>query len=215
MTERSTKRPLKFQRRADARPDEVLDAALEMFTEKGFAATRVEDIAVRAGVSKGTVYLYFASKEALLEALVRRAIVPVANSALASISDFEGDPRDIIGLVLKSLSHRLADPAIIAVPKVVLREMAAFPHLAAMYRSEVLDLALPVVTGLIRKGIDSGYLRAVDPELTVRSIVGPVMVHVLLDEVFGIAPAGGLEIDRFIDNHLSILFHGISAVRAS
>ena len=73
VSERAKPSGPKFRRRSEARPDEVLDAALELFVEKGFAATRVEDIATRAGVSKGTVYLYFPSKEAVLEGLVRRA----------------------------------------------------------------------------------------------------------------------------------------------
>jgi AcrR family transcriptional regulator len=204
-------RPLKFRRRAEARPDEVLDAALALFMERGFAATRVEDIGKRAGVSKGTVYLYFPSKEAILEGLVRRAIVPVANSTLSALTDFEGNPRDIIALVIKALGQRFADPKIQAIPRIVLREVLGFPHLAAMYRTEVLDRALPVLERLIRNGIAAGYLRPVDPALTVRSIVGPVLLHVLLAEVFDITPPDGLELDRLVDNHLSILFDGLAA----
>lgn len=212
MNDTAKDRGLKFRRRAEARPDEVLDAALALFIEKGFAATRVEDIATRAGVSKGTVYLYFPSKESLLEGLVRRAIVPIASSALATLRDFEGDPRAVIAMVIKALGKRFADPKMVAIPKVVLREVLGFPHLAEMYRAEVLDRALPVMAGVIRKGIAAGYLKPVDPELTIRSIVGPIMLHVVLAEVFGIMPAGGLELDRLIDNHLAILFGGLSAV---
>lgn len=207
----SEKRQPKFRRRADARPDEVLDAALDLFTERGFAATRMEDVAARAGVSKGTVYLYFPSKEAVLEGLVRRAIVPVATSALSMAADFEGDPRGAITLVLKTLGRRLADPATMAVPKVVLREVLGFPHLAQTYRREVLDRVIPAVSAVIRRAVEAGHFRPVDPELTVRSIVGPVMVHVMLAEVFEVMPAGGLELDRLVDNHLAILFDGLSA----
>src|SRR5687767_9635670 len=81
----------KFRRRAEARPDEVLDAALDLFIEKGFAVTRVEDIARRAGLSKGAVYLYFDSKEKILEGLVRRAIIPIAEHALSFARGYEGD----------------------------------------------------------------------------------------------------------------------------
>lgn len=201
----------KFRRRAEARPDEVLDAALELFMEKGFAATRVEDIARRAGLSKGTVYLYFPSKEAVLEALVRRAVVPIADSALDALANYEGDPRPVISTVIRMVGKRFADPRIIAVPKVVFREVLGFPHLAEMYRTEVLDKVLPVIVGLIRRGIDQGYLRPVDPELTIRSIIGPLMLHVVLAEVFGVTPEGGLHFDQMVDNHLGILFDGLSA----
>lgn len=211
MTGASKSPERKFRRRAEARPDEVLDAALELFIEKGFAATRVEDIASRAGVSKGTVYLYFPSKDALLEGLVLRAIVPVADSALAAVAAHEGHPREIITLVLKTLGARFSDPRIVAIPKIVLREAAGFPHLAEIYRSAVLDRALPAFVGLIRRGIEAGHLRPVDPELTLRSVIGPILAHVILAEVFGVAPREGIELDRLIDNHLSILFDGLSA----
>lgn len=211
MSEIAEGRGPKFRRRAEARPDEVLDAALELFIEKGFAATRVEDIAKRAGLSKGTVYLYFPSKEAVLEALVRRAIIPIADSALGALAEYEGDPRIIITMVIKMVGKRFSDPRIVAVPKVVFREVLGFPHLAEMYRVEVLDKVLPVVIGLIRRGIEQGYLRQVDPELTVRSIIGPLMLHLLMAEIFGITPEGGLNFDRLVDNHLTILFDGLSA----
>jgi AcrR family transcriptional regulator len=201
----------KFRRRAEARPDEVLDAALDLFIEKGFAATRVEDIAKRAGLSKGAVYLYFPSKEAILEGLVRRAIIPIAENALGFLRDYEGDPRLVIAMVMKMMAHKLADPRVTAIPRIILREVAVFPDLAQMYRREVLDQVMPVLIGLIRKGIDQGYLRQVDPELTLRSIVGPVLAHLAMSELFGITPSDGVAIDRLIDNHLTILFDGLSA----
>ena len=201
----------KFRRRAEARPDEVLDAALELFRENGFAATRVEDIARRAGLSKGTVYLYFPSKEAVLEGLVRRAIIPVADTALQALANYEGDPRFVIAGVIRMVGQRFSDPRIVAVPKVVFREVLGFPHLAQMYRIEVLDKVLPAVIELIRKGIERGYLREVDPEMTVRSIIGPLLLHLVMAEIFDITPAGGLHFDKLVDNHLTILFDGLSA----
>ena len=202
----------KFRRRADARPDEVLDAALDLFIEKGFAATRVEEIARRAGLSKGAVYLYFSSKEAILEGLIRRAIVPIAESALGLVVAYEGDPRPAMALALRHLVGRLSEERTLAIPRLMLREMIHFPELAAMYRREVIDRVMPAMEGLIRKGMDQGYLRQVDPQLTLRSIIGPVLAHLMMSEIFGIAPAGGgLAMDRLIDNHLTILFDGLSA----
>ncbi|HEY9010459.1 MAG TPA: TetR/AcrR family transcriptional regulator, partial [Devosia sp.] len=192
-------------------PDEVLDAALELFIEQGFAQTRVDDIARRAGISKGAVYLYFASKEKILEALVRRAIVPIADNALGFVSDFEGDPRPVITMVMKMLAGRFADPKVFAIPKLILREVLSFPELAVMYRREVLDRVIPAVEAMIARGTDQGYFRAVDPHLTIRSIIGPLLLHVIMAEVFDIMPEGGLHFDKLIDNHLTILFDGLSA----
>ena len=201
----------KFRRRAEARPDEVLDAALELFVEKGFSATRVEDIATRAGLSKGAVYLYFPSKEAILEGLVRRAVLPIANNAIAFLENYSGDPRLVIGTVMKMIAGRLADPKLVAIPRLLIREIIHFPEFAQMYRREVLDRVIPAVQKLIANGITEGYLRPVDPELTVRSIVGPIMLHMLMAEIFGMTPKGGLSLDRLVDNHLTILFDGLSA----
>lgn len=211
MSAEAVQRGPKFRRRAEARPDEVLDAALDLFIERGFASTRVEDIASRAGLSKGAVYLYFPSKEAVLEGLVRRAIVPIATSALSFLQGYVGDPRVPITLALKTLAGRLAEPKVMAIPKLMMREMINFPEFAQMYRREVLDHVIPGIMGLIRTGIAEGHLRPVDPELTVRSIVGPIVMHVLMDEVFGIRPAAGLSVEQLIENHLTILFDGLSA----
>ena len=204
----------KFRRRAEARPDEVLDAALALFIEKGFAATRVEDIASRAGLSKGAVYLYFPSKEAILEGLVKRAVLPIANNALGFIENYVGDPRLVIASVMKMVAGRLADPKLVAIPRLLIREMIHFPEFAQMYRREVLDRVIPAVEKLIQNGIDEGYLRPVDPHLTIRSIIGPIALHMMLAEIFGITPPGGLEIGRLIDNHLTILFDGLSAPKS-
>ncbi|MGN6159646.1 MAG: TetR/AcrR family transcriptional regulator [Devosia sp.] len=211
MPESAEQRGPKFRRRAEARPDEVLDAALALFIEKGFAATRVEDIATRAGLSKGAVYLYFPSKESILEGLVRRAISPIADNALGMLRNYAGDPRLVISTALKMIAGRLKDPELVAIPRLLIREIVNFPEFAEMYRREVLDRVIPALIGLIENGIREGYFRKVDAELTLRSVIGPVIAHMLISELFGIRPRDGLAIDRLIDNHLSILFDGLSA----
>ena len=203
-----SRRVPKFRRRAQARPDELLDAALDLFIEFGFTQTRVDDIARRAGISKGAVYLYFPSKEAIMEALVRRAVVPIADSALAFF-DLDEDPRLVITMALKMAAQRLGDPRITAIPRIILREVNAFPELAQMYRREVLDKVIPTIERLIARGVDGGYLPPVDPDLTVRSIIGPLVLHVAMAEIFGIMPEGGLQFDKLVDNHLTILFDGL------
>jgi len=195
----------KFRRRAEARPDEVLDAALALFEAKGFAATSVEEVARGAGLSKAAVYLYFPSKQALLTALVRRAVAPVADLALEQFAGFRGDPRPPIGGMLRMM----ADPKVFVLPSLILREVAVGPQMAKVYRAEVLDRVLPALRGLIAQGVAGGHIRVVDPDLTVRSIMGPVLAHLLLAQVFGVMPEGGLQMERLIENHLGILFAGM------
>ena len=207
----SMKQEKKFSRRADARPDELLDAAMKVFAEKGFAGAKMDDIARVAGVSKGTVYLYFPSKDALMEGIVMRTVAPIAEGALPQLARFEGDPRLPITMLLKMIAGLLNNPENLSIPRLVLREGMNIPAIAEIYRRDVLDLAIPALTGLVARGVASGRLRAIDPELTVRSIIGPIIAHVMLNEVFGIRPEDGLALDRLIDNHLDILFGGISA----
>jgi AcrR family transcriptional regulator len=200
----------KFRRRAEARPDEVLDAALALFTEKGFAAARVDEIAKRAGISKGAVYLYFPSKEALFEAIIHRALGPIAEEALEQIASLPGNPRLIISSVLRVLALRLGAAQALAIPRLVIHEAPVFPEIAILYRRAVLDRVIPALTALIRRGVAEGHFRQIDPELTVRSVIGPVLMHMVLAEIFSITPADGLALDRLIENHIAILFDGLS-----
>ena len=110
---------------------------MELFTKRGFTRTTVDQVAKRAGLSKGTVYLYFPSKKALLAGLVRRAVVPVADQALGVISDYRGDPRQVIRQMVGMMAGKMADPKVFAVPKLVIREAVAAPEIAKMYREEV------------------------------------------------------------------------------
>ena len=198
----------KFRRRAAARPDEVLDAALTLFAAKGFAQTSVEEVARAAGLSKAAVYLYFPSKKALLAGLVRRAVAPVAEMALGS---GEGEPMSVITGLLRAAAGRMATPGVMAVPALVMREAAVAPEIAQVYREEVLDRVLPALRQIIARGVASGQFRPVDPDLTIRSVIGPVLSHMLLAQVFGILPEGGLRLEALVENHIAILQAGLRA----
>ncbi|KEO57538.1 TetR/AcrR family transcriptional regulator [Thioclava indica] len=207
----NTKSPTepKFRRRAEARPDEVLDAALSLFTEKGYARTTVDQVAKRAGFSKGTVYLYFASKEAILEGLVQRTVEPIAEAAFETMTDYRGDPRPVLAQFLRAMAQALADSKTRAVVMIILQEAPAAPNISALFRKAVLGRALPAVTALLAQGVAGGHIRAIDPELTARSVLGPVIGHLLLSEIFRIRPEGGLQMDRLVENHLTLLFAGL------
>lgn len=199
----------KFRRRAEHRPDELLDAALSLFVRKGYAHTSVAEIARAAGLSKGAVYLYFPSKQAILEALVERAVAPVARRALDAAGLAEADMRATLRNVFTIVATALGDPKVFAVPKLVIREAVVAPEIAEMYRRAVFDAIFPPVVKIMERAIAAGRMRPVDPELTIRSIIGPILAHLLLAEVFGLHPAEGLALDRLIENHLDILFNGL------
>ena len=199
----------KFRRRAQARRDEVLDAALELFTENGFAATRVEDIAAKAGISKGTVYLYFDSKEALMEGLIDRALSPVAATALTTLDQLGVDPRSVLTALGGLIAKNLGDPKVFAIPKLIMRESAQFPELARIYRRDVIDKVLPPMQRLITHQVEIGRFKPVDPELAIRSVIGPIIGHMIMAEVFGLVPEGGMRMDELVKQHIEIFLNGV------
>lgn len=202
-------KPLKFKRRAEARPNEVLDAALKLFMIKGFEATRVEDIAKTAGISKATVYLYFPSKQALLEGLVRRALSPTAALAEQALANFEGSAKQALRTALEIACKRAADPKVSAIPIIVLREGTRFPEIAQFYHSEILAHIMPALTSVVERGMATGEFRKVDAELTSRNIVGPLLLHLLVSVVFEIGDTSPEGLRKFLDNHMDVLMNGL------
>lgn len=198
----------KFRRRAEARPDEILDAALGVFTEKGFDATRVDDIAARAGLSKGAVYLYFDSKDALLRGLIEREIAPTALRLRSLALSGGADPKTAITLLVTMATQLLDDPHIFATPKLVLSTAPRFPEIAEFYRKRVVDETLAALIALYEKGAKDGVFRKVDGDTAARLILGPIFLNALRCHVLGaksMTPA-----PERAAAHLEILFKGLS-----
>src|SRR5882762_5351561 len=129
----------RWRRRKDARPQEILEAALSVFAERGFSASRMEQIAARAGVSKGTIYLYFDSKEAVFRALVHEML----GTQLTRFADFargsSGPVGPVIADILRGIGEFIAASNRVVLPKIVIAEAGNFPDLARIYREEVIE----------------------------------------------------------------------------
>src|SRR5262245_20512637 len=125
-----------WRRMPEQRPSHIIGAALEAFVENGFTATRLEDVARRAGVSKGTLYLYFDSKEALLEAVVRENIVPFVERAERRVDEYQGSSRDLIGELAHGWWDAMYESPLGGLPKLVLSEASNFPGVARIYFDE-------------------------------------------------------------------------------
>jgi len=201
----------KWRRRSDERPDEVMDAALDLFMKNGFAATRVEDIARHAGVSKGTIYLYFDTKEAILEGLVRRAIVPIVERSEAMAQSMPGDPVMTIRMMISMVAQRVSDPRLFAIPRLILTEAGNFPEIAQTYRNEVIERGFRVLESLLKQGMEQGLFRPIEPRLAIRNIAGPVIAQALLANVFGAEEDVTIDPQQFVESHLNILFNGLLA----
>src|SRR5881397_2295928 len=127
----------RWHRRKDARPGEIVAAALDVFVEHGFAAAKLSDVARRAGVTKGTVYLYFDSKEALFKAVVRETIVPVIAQGEALARAFTGSARELMEQLVREYCRLVGETAVAGVPKLMMAEAATFPELTRFYYEEV------------------------------------------------------------------------------
>jgi AcrR family transcriptional regulator len=200
----------RWRRRAADRPREILDAALTVFVAKGFAATKLDDVAVAAGISKGLLYRYFDNKAELFKEVIRQALVTtirdVGDRARAS-----ENARAALDVFLQQLTAVAKDARRSAIPKLVISESGSFPELAVFYLAEVIGPGLQQLTGLIRRGIESGEFRKVDPELAAKSIIAPFLLSVIWRHTFARYDSGRFDPDALIRQHRDILLHGLAA----
>ena len=199
----------KFRRRAADRPDEVLDAAVHLFMERGFAATRVDDIAAAAGISKGAVYQYFPTKQAIFEALVRRAVGPLVDEAATAAASRTDDPAKVIAGLVQAIAARLKDPTRAAIPLLVIAEAASFPELAEFYRKEVIARAVTSFSALFEEGVACGQLRPVHNAVAMRCVMGPIIANIIMGRIFGIGLPPGVSEADFVTQHLDIVMNGL------
>lgn len=201
------------QRRKEARPQELLDAALDAFVRKGFAATRTEDVAAGAGVSKGTLYLYYPSKEELLKAVIRHYLSAEIAAGAAQFAQHAGSMSELLGEVLPAWWSRLFDSPASGVFKLVVTEIRNFPEIAAFYASEVIEPGEALIRRVIERGIASGEFRRVDVHNAVHSLVLPMVMLCLHKHSVGACAHDRSPIDahRFIRDHIALVLRGLAA----
>ena len=203
----------RWRRRKDARPAELLDAALDVFFEKGFAAARLEDIAARAGVSKGTVYLYFSSKEEVFEALV--SAIPQANvEQMAALAADPAIPADeLLARVLRFMGGFIRDQRMIKFPRLILGEAGNFPKLAEIYRREVIARASTILARIIERGIAEGRFRRVEPQHAAYAAISPLLFTAIWRTTFEQFESAPLDAEAFVEQHIETFLRGLAAER--
>ncbi|MDX2262338.1 MAG: TetR/AcrR family transcriptional regulator [Gemmatimonadales bacterium] len=176
----------KFNRRAAERPAELLDAALGEFYARGFSATKIDDIARRAGVTVGTVYRYFPSKEALFHAVVERQL-DSSWSRGRDIAEAYGSmtAREVIGLLLGRWAAVLREPEARQVAILIMREAPLFPETVKLYDEELLQKGRLSIERALRHGIERGEFPLLDVAPTARALLGAPLERVLWQETFG------------------------------
>ncbi|MBL4601570.1 MAG: TetR/AcrR family transcriptional regulator [Emcibacteraceae bacterium] len=204
----------KWRRRPEQRPDDILDGALKEFRERGFTAARIEDIAKHAGLTKGSVYLYFSSKEDMLKALVRRSVIPIA-IALKNIADHICDDcsdetaSDLLRKMLMIVGERINDAKTGSIPLLIIGEAGNFPELAAFYRGEVIEVTMNAVGTVIKRGVASGEFRDVNITYAIRSLVSVMIMQIVWNGVFVQKGEAIISMKDLLNSHLDIYLNGI------
>lgn len=200
----------KFRRRKAERPDEIIAAALEVFVEKGFAAARLEDIAARAGVSKGAIYLYFATKEDIFRAVVEQSLAPNLQTVKNVAADGQTPFPELLKIFAATVSHLLERQPIGGIIKVVIGESRNFPELARAWHDTLVAPALAAMTGAIAAAQARGELLPGDPRSYAISLVSPLLVGVIWRETFVPIGAAPLDIPALAQQHVELWLRGVS-----
>lgn len=204
--------PSKRTRRKQARPGELLAAALDLFVEKGFAATRSEEVAARAGVSKGTLFLYFPSKEELFKAVVRENIAGRVSEGASELANYSGPTGELLVYLMQQWWARYGATKASGLSKLIISEASNFPELARFYQDAVVMPCIELVRSVLQRGIDRGEFREVDMSQAVYSVTAPLIFLVMWKH--SMTPccesARAIDPERFIAQHADLLVRGLT-----
>jgi len=202
----------KRERRKEARPGELLSAALDLFVEKGFAATRVEEVARRAGVSKGTLFLYFSSKEELFKAVVRENISGRFAEWGEELKTFEGTSEELLRYCLTSWWERVGATKASGIPKLMMSEAGNFPELVQFFQQEVVQPGNALIGRILQRGVERGELRAIDPVYGIYSVLAPMIFLNMWKHGHGSCGDARVELDpqQYIAAQLQTILFGLS-----
>jgi AcrR family transcriptional regulator len=200
---------VRWRRRKTARPAEILSAALASFAERGFAATRLDDVAARAGVTKGTLYLYFRNKEELFKAVVRQELLPTIEWAEAMVAQSAASSMVMLEQ-LAELFSRIISSRLSAIPKLVLTEAGNFPDLARFYLEEVVDRGKALLRKVLERGVETGEFRPIDSESVVLCVIAPLLLACLWRHSFEPHSDRPLDIEALFRAHLDLLRRGLA-----
>ncbi|WP_336882672.1 TetR/AcrR family transcriptional regulator [Rhodococcus globerulus] len=197
------------RRRKEARPGEIVDAAAALFSEKGFAATTLDEVARRTGVAKGTVYVYFDTKVDLFRAVAQAALESQQAALTSAELEIEGPFADTLPRLLSRMTATLAGGIVPTVVRMVISESRNFPDLAKIWHDEVLITLLDRVTGLVVAAQARGEVRTGDPRLYAFSIIGAVVTGLLYREVFAPVVLDSPDMTQLSEQHLQTILHGM------
>ena len=201
----------KHARRKEARPGELLAAALELFVEKGFAATKVEEVARHAGVSKGTLFLYFDSKEELFKAVVRENIAQRFPQWNAELEAYSGSSAELLRYAMQQWWARVGSTKAAGLAKLMLSEASNFPDLAAFYQQEVIQPGHDLIRRILQRGVDSGEFRTIDMHYGVYLVLAPMIFMMTWQPTMSayLGKDEPLDPQKYLDAQVETILYGL------
>lgn len=192
----------RFQRRKEDRPQEITDAAFAAFAEKGYAATRVDDVAKRAGISKGLLYLYFKTKEELFKAVVRSLVMPRIDALTARIDSADTSAEEFLRGPFLDFVKKMPGSPVAVVIRLLIAEGPKHPDLVQFYWDNVVSRGLAAINGLVERGVDNGEFRRTQvnemPHLLIMPVIFSMIFNLLFEEQ-------SLDTDKLIETHVDML----------
>jgi len=193
----------------EARPKEIVDAALGVFARDGFAGTRLEDVAERVGISKGTIYLYYENKEEVFKACVRQTIGAKLQETMAMAASFEGSTADLLREIFRRISTQLSQPDYRTILLLLISEGQRFPELVSFYYEEMLGPGIEGLSAIIQRGVDSGEFRDTGLAKYPMLIMSPVIASVIWNHLF--SKQKSFDLKDAMQTHLDTMLEGLIA----
>ena len=198
----------RFQRRKEDRPQEITEAAFEVFAEKGYARARVQEVAARAGVSKGLLYLYFETKQALFKAVIRSVVIRRIDALLVAVENTELSSEAFMRGPLLDFMKTVPGSPVAVVIRLLIAEGQRHPHLVDYYWDNVVAKGLAALTTIVERGVERGEFHDTDVTRLPQLVLAPVMVSVIWRILFA---RHELDTDRLIETQIDMLLAYIKA----
>ncbi len=199
------------QRRKEARPAELLEAALDLFVERGYAATKLDEVAARAGVAKGTLYLYFASKEELFKAVIQQGILPVVEQGEEMLAQHSGDAASLLRDLIYRWWELVGSTKLAGVVKLIISDAGNFPEVAAYFHEHVTRRIDDLLGNVLRHGMERGEFRRVDVESAIDAITSPILMRVIWQ--YSVRPyccGGQQDSEIYMSTYIDLLLNGLT-----
>ena len=195
--------------RRRGRDAEILNAGFQEFAEKGFDGARLDEVAARAGIAKGTLYLYYESKEALFEAAVRSRISPILGKVTRLVDFYPGPTRFLLRMIFRVMYRQIEKGDMRTVMRIMIAEGERFPSLTEFYYREFISNIMQVLEKIIERGVQRGELRDGAATRLPMVVIAPGIMASIWQMTF--QPYRPIELNDFLEAHVDLVMHGISA----